>query len=471
MERFLEKQAVLKKMKKTILLAFCVLIAGQQARADFSKLESFLESEDLWETTPDSFPANQEDQIYFQWLSSKKNSAKYPGYSNSPEMTFLGKKCWEVVVKFDEEKLAEVMVSLYNRGDAGAIDDKAEYTKMLENISGDIEKWAGETCVMLPELRLANGKKLRKKVWVKNDRLAIELTWSASENITVGEQRPPEKAKRIKFRAEYIQLAITPFNPQSDPRKKKTPFRPAPVAIIEKAARTRELKENVQKDANGYVGIENIPMVDQGRKSYCAVATAQRILEYYGVNVDAHVIAQIANTGATDGTRADEMFAMIKQLGMKFGVKVNIIIDFEWPKFIAFVNNYNLSAKRYKKREIILGQPADVSAAYDAMDAGLLKTMRNKDKYGRGKFFTDVIKHTDAGIPLAWSVILGKAPENPPVSQAAGSHMRIISGYNKGTGEIVYSDSWGARHERKIMSLDDAWAITTGLYSIDPKKK
>jgi hypothetical protein len=32
----------------------------------------------------------------------------------------------------------------------------------------------------------------------------------------------------------------------------------------------------------------------------------------------------------------------------------------------------------------------------------------------------------------------------------------------------VYSDSWGAGHERKTMPLADALYITTGLYVLSP---
>ncbi len=46
--------------------------------------------------------------------------------------------------------------------------------------------------------------------------------------------------------------------------------------------------------------------------------------------------------------------------------------------------------------------------------------------------------------------------------------MRIIVGYNAATGEILYSDSWGAGHEEKRMAIDDAWTVTTGLGSLQP---
>jgi hypothetical protein len=83
---------------------------------------------------------------------------------------------------------------------------------------------------------------------------------------------------------------------------------------------------------------------------------------------------------------------------------------------------------------------------------------------------SNITRHVDGGIPLAWSVTLGIVPEKPELPQTFGGHMRIILGYNKDKNEIIYSDSWGAGHERKTMSTDDAWTITTGLYSFDPRK-
>ncbi len=48
----------------------------------------------------------------------------------------------------------------------------------------------------------------------------------------------------------------------------------------------------------------------------------------------------------------------------------------------------------------------------------------------------------------------------------------FFSGYNfskKGDEQIIFSDSWGAGHERKTMPLKDAWAITTGIAVISPR--
>jgi hypothetical protein len=47
--------------------------------------------------------------------------------------------------------------------------------------------------------------------------------------------------------------------------------------------------------------------------------------------------------------------------------------------------------------------------------------------------------------------------------------MRLIVGYNTPRGEILFSDSWGAGHEGKLMSLADAWAITSDVIVIEPR--
>jgi hypothetical protein len=45
-------------------------------------------------------------------------------------------------------------------------------------------------------------------------------------------------------------------------------------------------------------------------------------------------------------------------------------------------------------------------------------------------------------------------------------HMRIINGYNKKTNEIIYTDSWGAGHEKKSMSTEKAWTETLRLFVV-----
>ena len=61
------------------------------------------------------------------------------------------------------------------------------------------------------------------------------------------------------------------------------------------------------------------------------------------------------------------------------------------------------------------------------------------------------------------------AEESGGQGQVSGGHLRLIIGYNEKTGEIIYTDSWGAGHEAKRLKWDDAWAMTTSLTIVAPR--
>jgi hypothetical protein len=433
--------------------------------ADFSKLETVVDNEKLWKISSDNF-IDRSNAMYFKWLSDKKNEARYPGYSNSPGMAFLGMKSWETLIRFEEGKVSQIEISIYNRGDSGEMSDEKTFQTMVDDTIGKLDEWTEDKGVPLQKERLKTGVYLEKKAWVKKNSLAVELKWSASERIkTMDLEDPRGKERKIKFRAEYVKIIISKFDPKNDPRKMASAPRKAEIASA------IEIKRNVKKDKDGFVHIENIPMVDQGNKGYCAVATAERILKYYGSDVDQNMLAQIANSSSTKGTSAEEMLDMLKKVQSKFGVFVRAHYEIKLQSFIDMVNDYNRLAKKAGKKQIVYGKEIDVSGIYNNMDYELLKKARcEKNKNGFKNFQSDIIKHVDQGIPLAWSVILGIVNEKG-LPQAGGGHMRIVSGYNKDKKEIEYSDSWGKGHEGKKMPMDDAWTITTGLYSFDPRKK
>jgi len=105
---------------------------------------------------------------------------------------------------------------------------------------------------------------------------------------------------------------------------------------------------------------------------------------------------------------------------------------------------------------------------YSQMDVDLLRHVRFKKADEKTKFISDAISLIDKGAPALWTVTLGFVPEIPKLPQASGGYTRLIIGYNKKTSEIIYTDSWGAGHAFKRMSMDDAFFITQGLYSVLP---
>ena len=53
--------------------------------------------------------------------------------------------------------------------------------------------------------------------------------------------------------------------------------------------------------------------------------------------------------------------------------------------------------------------------------------------------------------------------------RSSSAVMKTI-GYNTSKGEILFSDSWGAGHEKKRMLAADASAATMSLYTIKPSQ-
>ena len=215
-------------------------------------------------------------------------------------------------------------------------------------------------------------------------------------------------------------------------------------------------------------------MVDQGPKGYCAVATAERVFKYYGIPVDQHEMAQVADTGAGGGTSPDKMYEALNKLEGRLRVRVRVIENWDFKKFMDEVADYNKEAKRAKKPEVDAsprGNVIYVNEIYGKMDGEVLKVSRTeRDRSGFGKFQRSVNGLIDQGIPVMWSVSLGLLPE-PEIPQASGGHMRLIIGYNTKTGEILYTDSWGADHALKRMPVANAFAITTGMYYMEPMTK
>jgi Peptidase_C39 like family len=226
---------------------------------------------------------------------------------------------------------------------------------------------------------------------------------------------------------------------------------------------------HIERDkSSGDVWLADVPMVDQGQKGYCAVASAERVLRYYGTDTDANELAQIANTATVGGTDPDTMFGAVKKVASRLKVRVRDLEKADVRDYLRLQSEYNRAAKKAGAPEIPdMGNMIDVGFMYESMKSDLLHEVKTRNKADIAKFERGVQAKIDAGIPLLWGVQLGLFPE-PGIPQSGGGHMRLIIGYNVKTQEIIFSDSWGAGHERKRMPLAQALTITTGLMTIEP---
>lgn len=430
---------------------------SQDSATPARPLDALLAGESAWQMTTAQFE-REFGPARFDWLSEKKDQARFfgPGLS----LWEGGIKLNEAIIEFSTEgNPAKLTFSIYNRGDSETlINTRDQFEARVKELTDAISK------------RLAVSPTERGKD--KTSAVAAEgLVWMKAPSAYLLEYSYQReiKSRSIPFRAEFIRLRVA--NVGAGARNA--------VAATSTAGSTTpvgrsSLFSNVKREESGDVVIANVPMVDQGPKGYCAVATAERVFKYYGIPVDQHEMAQVADTTDGGGTSPDKMLAALNKLEGRMGVSVRVIEDWEFKKFMDKVADYNKEAKKVKKPEVDAsprGNTIYINEIIEQMDGEVLKVARTeRDRSGFGKFQRTVSSLIDQGIPIMWSVSLGLLPEKE-IPQASGGHMRLIIGYNAKTSELLYSDSWGAEHALKRMPIANAYTMTNGTYYMQPRAR
>ena len=174
-------------------------------------------------------------------------------------------------------------------------------------------------------------------------------------------------------------------------------------------------------------------MVDQGDKGYCAMATASRVFNYYGVPADQHEMVRVAgNSAGGGGTNPDEMEDAMRKLSGKYKTRFQSLVELDYSsrKYKSFLKKYNRAAKKLGKREL---DTDNYIYFMSGLDAAVLRAVKGEGTTYDG-FMRKVRENIDKGVPLMWALQLGLFPENgEPAKQAGGGHMRLITGYNDPT--------------------------------------
>ncbi len=369
-----------------------------------------------------------------------------------------GRNVEEVSFGFKAGKLSEVDIAIWNKGDS-------QNSDMSEKDFNDlVNAWSTElNRLVAPKYEdrgrdTASAARAERRMWVGAESLA-QLEFSGGKEKIRDPYSGREKTGK-NFQGEFIRLRLMP-KPSSTIGLNTTTGGAATV-------RRADLAKSVRHETSGDVFIPNVPMVDQGDKGYCAVATAARLLNYYGVPADQHEMAQIAGTQAGGGgTNPEEMEAAMKKISGKYKTSflTELDLDYSSRKYQSFMRKYNSAAKKLGKKIL---DTNNFIYFIGGLDSDVLREVNGKGP-ALDKFMSVVRLNIDKGIPVMWALQLGKYPENgEPAKQAGGGHVRLIIGYNTTKGEIIFSDSWGAGHEKKRMVAADASACTMGLYLLQP---
>jgi hypothetical protein len=381
----------------------------------------------------------------FEWTSNAQDSARA---ASRKGMTLFGLPVYEVIARFENKKLSVISANFYARGDAGDLNEPS-FEKLRTETIETISKATGQKPVERGK-DPTSAVKAEGTLW----------TTAKSQYLLESSYTREVKSRNIPFRAEFVRLEVRPALQKQG-------------LIAASLSSGKKEKFNgpthVKKDAaTGDVWLGDVPMVDQGQKGYCVVASTERVMRYYGSDVDANELAQTANSDAEGGTSSAAMRAALKKLAARLKVRVREHESLDVKQVLDMIKDYNRNAKKAGEAELPdPGYSIDIGLIYHSMKGPVLKEARTKNKSDLSRFQRDVQSHIDAGIPLLWSVQLGLLAE-PGLPQAGGGHMRLIIGYNTKNQEILYSDSWGAGHELKRMKADDAWTITTQLVTIEP---
>jgi hypothetical protein len=235
----------------------------------------------------------------------------------------------------------------------------------------------------------------------------------------------PAKGQGTEERAEFLRLRLAPRDSINVPSTQS----------VHRLA----LRDNLVHQPNGDTYIGNLPMVDQGQKGYCAVATFERVARYYGLEVDQHEMAQVANTTARGSDLAGMEDAFKKLTGL-IHVRTTKHIENSMKQFQQDVTAYNQAAKKEGKPEFPFkrGESIVHPAVFAATaDTALFARIKGKQQ-AFDRFNSKLEEYLNQGIPIVWALQLGMFKE-AGIPQTQGGHMRLIIGYNHNTGDIIYT--------------------------------
>ncbi len=383
-------------------------------------LDPLLDFTNIWQTTADQFAkryvarvldGEQREPPQFEWLTAAKDRARFSRqmFVDAPTtLTIFGGavKVEEAVVEFVTGKAGRATISIYNRGDAGQM-GSPEFQALFKKVGQSL----GAALKVTPRRQMSPGTGAVKNVaWMWTSPLGVALLEHNDFESQAGSGRP-----------EYLRLKVAAPD-QAD----------WTMGRMTLGVQRMTLQKNVLRDAaSGDIYVSGVPMVDQGAKGYCVAASCQRLLEYMRIPCDQHELAQLLSVDVERGANAFEMQKSLSKVDQKFGVAFKPLVNPE--------QYYSGGGKR---------------------------------RISMKEFASIIKEHADKGIPLLWALGLGQFPEDPPLpggGQVTGGHMRMIIGYNSAKNQVIFTDSWGAGHEKKRMSAANAYEATLGLYSMSPR--
>ena len=400
--------------------------AGQGRPDFFVRLDPLIAVPGLWSLTPEAFESAMKtpgpgfkESPFYKWTSTAKDGALLTRHVFSNTNTDLllfdeAVNAEEANIEFRHGRAGKVTLTLLTRGNSGEV--TAEQFDAVFKATG---RALGAMLKVQPTRTIPAGRNLIKEqgyLWTSPHTLAL---------MEFNEDAPKGHVEflRVKFlpasgRAELLNLAGIGDNATTRSRS--------------------SLTSNVKRDlGSGDVYLTGVPMIDQGQKGYCVSASCARIFNYMGVKCDQDEIAELVKNDAQRGTRPSDMYAALRKIDQRYNMRVKVV---KLPR------GYGLEGMR----------ETDVEHAW------------------KGDLVKLIQENINSGVPLLWAVQLPASPGGVSARgvvqdrQSGGGHMRLLIGFNPKTGDVLFTDSWGAGHELKRMTVGAAEAMTQAIFTMQP---
>lgn len=326
----------------------------------------------------------------------------------------LGAGVYTVAVRGAENAFEELTVMFANRGDSvpKTGDERSRLRVLAEAMRADQVAVTERLDALLGPSRseflpggVAGGETVRRWDWRD---LALRLAYPKDQ---------------------YVALRIVPADAGR-------------TVFLADAEVRRRLAERVTRRENGDVILDRLPMVDQGPKGYCLPATFERYLRYVGIPADMYVLALAAQTGLSGGTYFRDIAQVVDRL-----------------------------ASRHSRSLKAVPLKMTIPQLARHLDAGfpIVWGMTSTAEFNEA---TNAHTRARAAAAAAWAVWEAEQKARRPAElrrDPTRGHACLIVGYNRATGEIAVSDSWGPDYrERWIrieaaagVSLDEFWIISS----------
>ncbi len=266
-----------------------------------------------------------------------------------------------------------------------------------------------------------------------------DWTGAKGEKVTVGRSGPLQ-APALEYTKDGHVLRLTCVREQLvslivlRDADAEGPEKPTPQQLRDSAV------NNVERRANGDVIVTGIPMVDQGEKGYCMMASLSMVAQYWQSEMDMDFLAAKSGYKYGDTPVDRKAIPIYHATGREAGLDVTYTDGFNYDRF---------------KEAIDRGQPV---IAFRFIRAA-------RDKLHM-KYAAEVAKNPDATAPDGFS----DRDQFSTRTFRDGGHASVINGYNDQRKEIIFTDSWGEGHRNKRMSVEEMRGSCMNTFYIGPEE-